>query len=193
MPVSVSAYANTGGFGIDGNLSALLGASLGDKNKLYFGVIGDLAFFYDMNALGNRHMGNNIRLMVINNNGGTEFRNYSARTGNFGKEVDKYIAAAGHFGNKSNVLLKHYSEDLGCEYLCASTKEEYLKNMERFVSSEMLEKSIVFEVFTDSKDESDAFKILYELETSAVGAAKSTVKNILGENNIRKIKKVIGK
>ena len=57
IPKSVSVYSNTGGFGIDGILSTLLGASLVNPNKLYFGVIGDLAFFYDMNALGNRHLG----------------------------------------------------------------------------------------------------------------------------------------
>ena len=48
------------GFGIDGNMSALLGASLAKSDKLYFGVIGDLAFFYDMNCLGNRHVGSNL-------------------------------------------------------------------------------------------------------------------------------------
>ena len=64
--------SNTGGFGIDGILSTLVGASLADKEKLFFAILGDLAFFYDMNVAGNRHVGNNIRILFINNGKGTE-------------------------------------------------------------------------------------------------------------------------
>ncbi len=42
---SVSTYCNVGGFGIDGIMSTLIGASLVDQTKLYFAVLGDLAFF----------------------------------------------------------------------------------------------------------------------------------------------------
>ena len=44
--------------------------------KLFFGIFGDLAFFYDMNVLGNRHIDNNVRLMVVNNGVGVEFKFY---------------------------------------------------------------------------------------------------------------------
>ena len=37
-PVSVLGYSNTGGFGIDGCMSSLLGASFANREKLYFGV-----------------------------------------------------------------------------------------------------------------------------------------------------------
>ena len=46
---SIRGYANTGGFGIDGCMSSLIGASLASPDKLFFGVIGDLACFYDLN------------------------------------------------------------------------------------------------------------------------------------------------
>lgn len=192
-PATVTCYSNTGGFGIDGGVSALLGMSLAAPNKLCFGVIGDLGFFYDMNALGNRHLNNNFRIMLVNNGCGTEFKNYNHNAAIFGCEADEYIAAAGHYGSKSKELVKHYAEDLGFEYLSAKNKEEYLKAAERFLCPEITDKPMLFEAFTDSKDESDALKIIYELEISTVSAAKNTVKNILGENNIRKIKKVIGK
>ena len=67
IPDSVYAYANTGGFGIDGYISSFVGASLIHLDKLYFCVAGDLAFFYDMNVLGNRHVGRNIRILLVNN------------------------------------------------------------------------------------------------------------------------------
>lgn len=58
---TVTGYSNTGGFGIDGSLSTVIGAALCHPDRLYYCVLGDLAFFYDMNALGNRHVPSNIR------------------------------------------------------------------------------------------------------------------------------------
>ena len=94
--------------------------------KLYIGVMGDLSFFYDMNALGNRHVGNNVRILMINNGRGQEFRNYINPAYKWGESADEYVAAGRHFGNKSNDLMRHMAEDLGYEYMCASTKEEVL-------------------------------------------------------------------
>ena len=65
LPDSVYGYANTGGFGIDGYISSFMGASWVHPDKLYFCVAGDLAFFYDMNVLGNRHVGRNVRILLL--------------------------------------------------------------------------------------------------------------------------------
>lgn len=192
---TVLGYANTGGFGIDGCVSTLLGASLCDPNKMYFGIVGDLAFFYDMNSLGNRHVGKNIRLMVINNGGGIEFKNYNHLAAAFGYDADPYIAAMGHYGNKSSGLLKHYAEDLGFEYIFAGTKEEYLNVYSRFIAPQITDRPILFEIFTDSKNESDALKALREIEVSKEAVTKSAtkkiVKSVLGDKSINAIRKLI--
>lgn len=193
IPDSVCGYSNTGGFGIDGDISSLLGASLANPNKLFFGVFGDLAFFYDMNVLGNRHFGKNVRIILINNGRGTEFRNSIHPAARFGEDADSYMAAAGHYGNKSPELVKHYAIDLGFEYLTASSKEEYLSKLSRFLASEMTDRPMLFEVFTDSEDESKAIEIIYNVESNAKGAAKSMVKRILGEKGVSAIKSVIKK
>lgn len=191
IPESVLGYSNTGGFGIDGGASALIGASLSDAKKLFLGVIGDLAFFYDMNVLGNRHVGNNVRLMLINNGCGTEFRNYSHPVSRFGEDADAYMAAAGHFGCQSSRLVKHYAEDLGFEYLSASNKEEYLQAVKRFTVSELTDRPMLFEVFTDSREESDALKLMNTLEASVQGKAKQTAKEILGDKGVRILKEIV--
>lgn len=193
IPETVLGYCNTGGFGIDGILSSLIGASLSDENKLFFGVLGDLAFFYDMNAAGNHHVGNNIRIMLINNGRGTEFRNYNHPASYFGEDADKYMAAAGHFGNKSLTLIKHYAEDLGFEYISAKDKNEFLEKRDYFFKTEMAEKPIIFEIFTDSQNESDAIKIMYNLKTSAKGTIKNIVKEIASPSQIELLKKIIKK
>lgn len=170
---SIDVYSNVGGFGIDGGVSTMIGASFVHPEKLYFGVFGDLAFFYDLNCLGNRSVGNNLRILLINNGKGTEFRNYTHTAYPLGDDADLFVAAAGHYGNKSKKLVKHYVEDLGFEYLFANNKEEFNAVCEKFVSPELNEKSIVFEVFTDSKDESNALRVIRNLDSNSKTALKN--------------------
>ena len=192
-PKSVMCYSNTGGFGIDGGISSLIGASLVNKEKVYFGCFGDLAFFYDMNSIGNRHVGNNIRIMLINNGRGTEFRNYNHNGAIFGsEETDQFIAAAHHYGDQSRDLVKHYAEDLGFEYLTASNKEDFLLNKDYFFAPNRLDKAILFEIFTNSQDESDALKVMNTLESSPRGVAKKAIKGMLGDQGTRAVKKFLG-
>jgi 2-succinyl-5-enolpyruvyl-6-hydroxy-3-cyclohexene-1-carboxylate synthase len=188
IPDSVWAYSNTGGFGIDGISSSLIGASLVHPDKLYFGVLGDLAFFYDMNSIGNRHVGKNVRILLVNNGKGTEFRNYSHPAAAFGDEADWYMAAAGHFGNKSHQLVKHYAEDLGYEYLSADNKDDFLRVMPRFVTTEITDKPIILEVFTNNEDESKALFEIRDIAFSIKGLLRDIAKKILSEDDIRFIR-----
>lgn len=199
-PLSVRGYSNVGGFGIDGGNSSMIGASLVHPDKLYFSVLGDLGFFYDLNSIGNHHVGNNIRILMFNNGKGAEFRLYSHMASMFADEdADKYIAAAGHYGNMSPNLVRHYAEDLGFEYMTASSKEEFEKVCERFLIPNVTDKPMLFEVFTDSHDDSEALKLTnssnYSNKSSidsVKDSAKSTLKNLLGKNAISTAKKLIG-
>lgn len=181
VPATVDANCNQGGFGIDGNLSTLLGASLVHPDKLYFGIVGDLSFFYDMNVVGNRHVGNNIRIMLINNGRGNEFRLYTNNGSLFGEETDKYISAAGHYGNQSHLLVKHYAEDLGYEYFSASSKEEFLEKQSRWLTPEITDRPMLFEVFTNTEDENAALYAINHIEMTKKDALKQDVKDILGD------------
>ena len=185
--------ANTGGFGIDGITSTAFGQSLATDNKVYC-ILGDLAFFYDMNSICNRDIKNNLRIMVINNGCGTEFHNYThtaAKTAKaYGKSFD-FMAADGHNGNKSKTLLKHYSQDLGFEYLSAENKEEFLKNIEVFMKDNS--KPILFEVFTSDKDESEALRLMNNLELNAKVGVKKVAMKILGNKGKNTIKKMLGR
>ena len=195
---TITTNSNVGGFGIDGNVSSLIGASLVHQDKLYFGIFGDLAFFYDLNSMGNRHIGKNVRIMLINNGRGTEFRHYSHPGSMFGDNADKYIAAAGHYGHQSKSLIKHYAEDLGFEYCCASSKEEFLQAVNTFLKPEIGEKSVIFEVFTDSNDESKALEMISNIyEPPKIELIKNKVKkgivSIVGEQGIQIGKSLLGK
>lgn len=183
-------YSNTGGFGIDGGVSSLIGGSFSDRNRLHFGIVGDLAFFYDMNSLGNRDIGNNLRLIIVNNGRGTEFRNSISYVSVFGEEADRFIAAAGHFGNKSKSLIKHFAQDLGFEYMSASTKDEFLDCLPQFVDSEFNVSPIILEVFTTPEDENEAIEKIYNIEKDVSAVAKEAIKGILGKKGTDTIKKI---
>ena len=183
-PKEVDGFCNTGGFGIDGNLSALIGASLVDKDKIYYGIIGDLAFFYDLNSLGNRHIGKNIRILLVNNNGGQQFRNNNSSGKQFGKEVNTYMAAAGHYGNQSKELVKNYATDLGFLYISASSKEEYIDKLPIFLDKDSNKQSIIFEVFLSEEEETKAMDLITHIETTTMHKGKVLASNILGEKRV---------
>lgn len=185
----VESACNVGGFGIDGALSTLIGASLVNTNKIYYGIVGDLAFFYDLNALGNKHIGKNLRILLINNGCGAEFKLSTHYGSQFGEQTDDYIAAGHHFGDKSPDLVRHFATDLGFKYLTASTKEEFLSCSEEFVSGDS-DKSIVFECFTKPKDESDALQMLCSIDPyiSAKSRLKSAVKTVLPSSAVEKLR-----
>lgn len=187
VPSSVEVYSNVGGFGIDGGMSTMLGSSFIKRDKLHIGVFGDLAFFYDMNCLGNRDLGSNVRILLINNGIGTEFKNYSHSAYSLGDLIDPFVAAAGHYGNKSPELVKHYAEDLGFTYLSAYNKEEFMKVYTLFINPQQQSRPMLFEVFTNSKDESDALKKvltsikdLSTLKNSVIDSVKSGVVSVFG-------------
>lgn len=161
---TIRSYANVGCRGIDGVLSTIAGASFVHPNIPYFVVLGDLAFFYDMNVLGNRHIGNNLRIMLVNNGGGTEFHLYQhAGHQAMGENVGEHVAANGHYGRKSRRLVRHYAEDLGFEYLSAESKDELKEILGRFCTKEQTERPMLLEVFTEDKNESEALKLIRNL------------------------------
>lgn len=191
LPKSVISSCNVGGFGIDGGVSSLIGASFACPDKLHIGVFGDLAFFYDMNVCGNRHVGNNVRILLVNNGKGNEFRNYGHYCSILGEDADEYVAAARHYGNKSNALVKHYAEDLGYEYLHAKTKEEFLECIDTFLNPLIGNKPMLFEVFTDTEGESGAIEIMRSFLNDSKTVLKNkivgSVRTVLGKKGIETV------
>ena len=197
LPKGIQAKCNVGGFGIDGGMSAMIGASFTRPDKLFFGIFGDLAFFYDMNVLGNRHVGHNVRILLINNGKGNEFRNYNHPCYFLGDEADKFVAAAGHYGNKSYKLIRDYAENLGYEYMSAKNKEEFNTVIDRFLTSQITNHPMLLEVFTETENESDALKqtlnIITDSKLILKRKIKTATKSLLGDKGVQILKKSINK
>lgn len=190
LPKGVESSCNVGCCGIDGCMSTLIGASLVNPDRLCYLVLGDFTFFYDLNSLGNRHAGRNLRIMLINNGVGAEFRLFIHPCYSYGEEGRPYMAAEGHYGHKSPRLVKHFAEDLGYKYLSASTKEEFETALKDFTNPTLTDRSIIFEVFTTPENESEALRLARSIRLDKVRGAART---LLGDKGIKAVKSILGR
>jgi 2-succinyl-5-enolpyruvyl-6-hydroxy-3-cyclohexene-1-carboxylate synthase len=67
-------HSNRGTSGIDGCTSTAIGWALARPQDQVVLLTGDMAFVYDSNALWNRELPQNVKVVVINNQGGGIFR-----------------------------------------------------------------------------------------------------------------------
>ena len=70
---TVEVFANRGTSGIDGSNSTAVGVAFA-TDKLNVLVTGDMAFFYDRNAFWHNYQLPNLRILLLNNQGGGIFR-----------------------------------------------------------------------------------------------------------------------
>lgn len=66
-------FCNRGTSGIDGSTSTAIGAAYVQDKQTVF-ITGDISFLYDSNALWNKYLKNDFRIILINNSGGGIFR-----------------------------------------------------------------------------------------------------------------------
>lgn len=148
---SIKVFSNVNAFGIDGCLPTFIGQAY-TTNNLAFIVIGDLSFFYGMNALAIKHIKNNVRVLMINNGGGAEF--HIQPDSNSIPTIDKHIGAA------HNRTAKLWAESQNYEYLHANDKKSFKENLNKFIKSES-DKPIFFEIFTDMKTDGEFCLAVY--------------------------------
>lgn len=187
LDFTIKCYSNVAGFGIDGGLSTFLGQSV-SSTVLNFLIIGDLAFFYDMNSLGIRHIRNNVRIILVNNHGGGEFRLFTHTADSFGDSTDRHIAAAGHFGNSAEGWVKNN----GFEYVSVKRKEELSDILDLLIKPS--DKPILLEVFTTMSDDSDALETIIKanIHISQSDKIKQAVKDHMPAGLKKGIRKLLG-
>lgn len=152
----IEMFCNRGTNGIEGSLSSAVGYAAATE-RLTFVLIGDLSFFYDMNALWNRHLGNNLRIMVNNNAGGEIF---GILPGLSKSEVLHSHIAAAH-----DTEAKAWAEQQGFLYLSAKNEEEFLHHLPTFTSA-VNDKPILLEVFSSMDDNAEQIRAYYHQQKS---------------------------
>lgn len=145
----VKVYANIGTHGIDGCLSSLLGQAAASGRPSYL-VIGDLAFFYDMNALRIRHVTDKVRILLLNNEGGEEF---------YFNKMWKDEASDLHTCARHHTKAEGWVRECGFRYLSAHNPEELDAAVEEFFDDEA-EGPVLLEVFSEMSADS---KLVYDV------------------------------
>lgn len=182
---SIRVYANIGTHGIDGCLSSFLGQSVVNKDIASYLIIGDLAFFYDLNALRINSLKENIHILLINNHGGAEFYYNKIQQKN-----DMHTTA-----RHSNIA-KGWVKDNGFVYLSSYDKESYDKNLDKFINCK---KKIVFEVFTEMSTDAQVILDFYkkvrpkDLKGTIKRKSKDFIKKNIGQEKIKKVMNIFNK
>lgn len=172
---SVQVFCNRGVHGIDGCMSSFIGqAAVSDK--LAFLMLGDLTFFYDMNALWNKYVRKNVRILLFNNGGASLFYYNTRGVKNF-PSLDRNAGAA-HVSSA-----KAWAESRGFSYISSTDQEEFDTVYQQFIQEES-DKPIIFEVFTDRAVDGevwhsilDAQKPVPDIKTKLKSKIKSMLKH----------------
>lgn len=148
---SIRVYCNRGTNGIESTMPSTIGFSAVHEGITYL-IIGDLSFFYGLNALWNIEHIKNLRILLINNNGGGIFHMLPKL--NESSSLDKYVAA------EHQATAEKWASAAGLKYLSSSNTEEFELVLNSFMD-ESIEQSIVLEVQTDMQINKQVFQEYY--------------------------------
>ena len=139
---------NRGVNGIEGSLSTAVGcAAVTDAMVLC--VVGDLSFFYDQNALWNRHLKGNLRIVLLNNAIGGIFHTLP---GLEHSEVHDAMVCGAHHTNARGICSQC---DVG--YLHAANDQEMRMGIVTLLTRHS-SRPMLLEVFTDPQHDAGALK-----------------------------------
>lgn len=142
-PSRLLTLCNRGTSGIEGSLSTALGFARQRAEERHFIVIGDLSFFYDLNALGLPEVGSNVRVLLLNNQRGSIFQ--SLPTLEMDRLSQRYITA------EHQLRAQGWAESCGWEYLSVQEASKLEETMAHFVGP--AERPRLLEAFVSSEDE----------------------------------------
>ena len=152
VPSTIEVCCNRGTSGIEGSLSTAVGYAAG-SDKLNFIVIGDLSFFYDMNALWNINVRPNLRILLLNNGGGEIFHTLPGL--DMSGTSHKYITAV----HKTSA--KGWAEERGFLYQRVENEEQLAEAMKTFTQPEAMEQPVLMEVFSNKNKDARILKDYY--------------------------------
>lgn len=144
---------NRGVNGIEGSLSTAIGYASANPKQLNFIIIGDLSFFYDMNALWNNNYNSNIRILLLNNGSGEIFHSLPGleMTTSSRRAITAIHATSG----------KGWAEERGFEYICINDAISLEQNIKPFTANHASDKPILMEVYTDAATDVKLLKDYY--------------------------------
>lgn len=144
-------YSNRGTAGIDGCLSTAVGFA-SESEKINTVIVGDLSFFYDSNALWNKYIDANLRIIVIHNGGGNIFSMI--------KGPGETPAFKEHFFTENTHKAEGLAKAFDLDYFSATNESELTQALAVFYSPD--QKAAVLEVFTNAEVNVKVFRELFK-------------------------------
>jgi 2-succinyl-5-enolpyruvyl-6-hydroxy-3-cyclohexene-1-carboxylate synthase len=143
----VTVFANRGTSGIDGSTSTAVGTALGADRPVTL-LTGDLAFFYDRNALWHNYPLPRLRIVIFNNHGGGIFRLIEGPGQQ--PELDEY------FETHQALTAELTAREFGFRYFACASREALLEALPVFFSTEEPGPALL-EIITDSRENTAFF------------------------------------
>ena len=133
---TLKVFCNRGTSGIDGSTSTAIGAAYTQIQQTVF-ITGDISFFYDSNALWNKYIKNNFRIIVINNSGGGIFRFIPG---------PKSSGALNYFETPHNLNASHLCKMFDFDYISVEKINDLKEELKIFYQNQ--DKPKLLEIFT---------------------------------------------
>ncbi len=149
LPPGVHVECNRGVNGIEGSVSTALSYSMGD-DRLNYLIVGDLSFFYDMNALWMPGVRGNMRVLLLNNGTGGIFSTLPGIPG--------HESIHGPHGAQAEA----WAKSMGWEYRSASNMMEFCCVTPCFFSEAVDGPPVLVEVFTDAATDAAILHDFYQ-------------------------------
>jgi 2-succinyl-5-enolpyruvyl-6-hydroxy-3-cyclohexene-1-carboxylate synthase len=134
----IEVLCNRGTSGVDGCTSTAVGHAIANPHRMHVLITGDVAFFYDRNALWHNYLPKNLRIILLNNHGGGIFKMIDAGTL---PEVDEY------FVTEQKLNAKNTAKDFGLDYYFCNNYNDFEKIIETFFDKSS--KTKLLEIETD--------------------------------------------
>lgn len=149
---TIRVYCNRGTNGIESTVPSTIGFASVHEGITYL-LIGDLSFFYGLNALWNIQQIKNIRILLINNSGGGIFHLLPKL--NESSSLEKFVAA------EHQTSAMKWVEAADLKYLSAKNENELNNALNSFMD-ENTPQSIILEVHTDMEISKKVFQEYYQ-------------------------------
>lgn len=134
---SIAVFCNRGTSGIDGSTSTAIGAAFAQEKQTVL-ITGDIGFLYDSNALWNKYIPSNFKIIIVNNGGGGIFRILPGH-----QETPVFNE---FFETSHNLNAENLADMYRFSYFSASDKKTLEKEIPNFYQDNS--KPAILEIFT---------------------------------------------
>ncbi len=145
----VHVECNRGVNGIEGSVSTALGYAMADRERVNVLVIGDLSFFYDMNALWMPGTRGNMRVLLLNNGTGGIFSTLP--------QCPAHESIHGPHGAQAEAWVK----SMGWRYMAVHTNDDIPPALAALSAAEA-EAPLLVEAFTDAATDAALLRDFYK-------------------------------